>query len=638
MTEVVDQDSYKKLAAELENYSKSLTKRTKELNHSRRMLMALQTTNEVIASNPTLEIILKTVAEETTRILDVSGCAISLWNKEDDSVQTVSCYGPEEWFDSPEETTYQLEDYPLTKRVLVGKEVVRISTGHPDIDPAETALLQDLGIKKNIMLPMNYQDDVIGLAEIYIVQPDRSLNDEEISLAQSLFNQAAIALENTRLSAETEKQLREQTALRETAEILSSTLDLDEVLTKIAEQMALLTETTSAYICIYEPDSNQITVKAEYIGPNACIEEQVSDLGVIYQKDDRDFMALLESGQAVINNLDDPDLPSNDLMHMLEYGAKTVMYIPLRYQGRLNGYVELWESRRVREFSTREINLVQSIAQQAANAIENANLYQKAQQEIKKRERLQAQLERYTHELERSNQDLQQFAYITSHDLQEPLRMITSYLQLLERRYKGALDSDAEDFIYYAVDGARRMQELINGLLLFSRVKTQASELQITDSQEVMEQAKHNLQLVIDESSAQIYYEELPQIMADRTQLMQLFQNLISNAIKYNDSDPPVIHIHTKHQNEEWLFSFSDNGIGFDQDQSERIFKIFQRLHSRDEYPGTGIGLAVCKRIVERHHGRIWVETQKGRGSTFYFTIPAGNGDMSIKDHQGIDQ
>ncbi len=364
----------------------------------------------------------------------------------------------------------------------------------------------------------------------------------------------------------------------------------------------------------------------------------MSDLGVIYQKDDRDFMALLESGQAVINNLDDPDLPSNDLMHMLEYGAKTVMYIPLRYQGRFNGYVELWESRRVREFSTREINLVQSIAQQAANAIENANLYQKAQQEIKKRERLQAQLERYTHELERSNQDLQQFAYITSHDLQEPLRMITSYLQILERRYKGALDSDAEDFIYYAVDGARRMQELINGLLLFSRVKTQASELQITDSQEVMEQAKHNLQLVIDESSAQIYYEELPQIMADRTQLMQLFQNLISNAIKYNDSDPPVIHIHTKHQNEEWLFSFSDNGIGFDQDQSERIFKIFQRLHSRDEYPGTGIGLAVCKRIVERHHGRIWVDSQKGRGSTFYFTIPAGNGDMSIKDHQGIDQ
>ena len=224
--------------------------------------------------------------------------------------------------------------------------------------------------------------------------------------------------------------------------------------------------------------------------------------------------------------------------------------------------------------------------------------------------------------LKRSNEELEQFAYVASHDLQEPLRMISSYTQLLEKRYKDKLDEDANDFIHYAVDGANRMQKLINDLLDYSRVSMRGKDFVQVDINQVLGHVISNLQYLIIEKSALITHNGLPTVYADESQLIQLFQNLIENAIKFKKEDVlPRIHITCKTENDVCEFMFIDNGIGIDMQFHERIFVIFQRLNSKEQYPGTGIGLAICKRIVERHGGKIWVESNENEGTTFHFTL-----------------
>jgi PAS domain S-box-containing protein len=243
--------------------------------------------------------------------------------------------------------------------------------------------------------------------------------------------------------------------------------------------------------------------------------------------------------------------------------------------------------------------------------------------DITERKQAEQDLQSYATELQRSNQELQQFAYVVSHDLQEPLRMISSYLQLLQRRYRGRLDAEADEFIGYAVDGAARMGNLIRGLLAWSRVTTQGEAFQPVDCQAVVGSVLENLKLAIEESAAVITCEPLPTVRADATQLGQLFQNLIGNAIKFRAGSAPRIAITAARRDAEWQFSIRDNGIGIEPQHAERIFGVFQRLHTQEAYPGTGIGLAICKRIVERHGGRIWVESEPGQGAAFYFTLPA---------------
>jgi signal transduction histidine kinase len=225
-------------------------------------------------------------------------------------------------------------------------------------------------------------------------------------------------------------------------------------------------------------------------------------------------------------------------------------------------------------------------------------------------------------DLARSNAELERFAHVASHDLQEPLRTVTSYLQLLEKHYKDKLDDNALEFIKYAVDGSNRMKTLINDLLAYSRVGTYSKEFALTDCEEVLARVLTSLQVSIEENKVKVTHDPLPKVMADDAQLESLFQNLIGNAIKFRGKKSPRIHVGVKKNEKDWIFSISDNGIGIDPQYFERIFIIFQRLHNREEYPGTGIGLAISKRIVERHGGSIWIESQPEKGSTFFFTLP----------------
>jgi signal transduction histidine kinase len=251
--------------------------------------------------------------------------------------------------------------------------------------------------------------------------------------------------------------------------------------------------------------------------------------------------------------------------------------------------------------------------------------------------RARAELEKYrlhledlvknrTEELARSNNDLEQFAYVASHDLQEPLRAVAGFVELLRRNLKNSLDDKTTEYINFTIDGARRMQTLISGLLEYSRIGTQGKKPQKVNSKEVLDEALARLQAGIEESGAKITADNLPTVYFDDVQLSQLFQNLIGNAIKFRGEKTPRIHINASQHDDAWQFAVTDNGIGIELQYADRIFQIFQRLHSREKYPGTGIGLSICKKIVERHNGKIWVESKPGSGSTFYFTVPDKEG------------
>lgn len=246
--------------------------------------------------------------------------------------------------------------------------------------------------------------------------------------------------------------------------------------------------------------------------------------------------------------------------------------------------------------------------------------------DVTERKLAEERLAEQARELARSNSELQEFAYVASHDLQEPLRAVAGCVEIIRRRYQGKLDARADEVITHAVEGATRMQNLINDLLAYSRIGSRDHRLEPTDCQAILDAVLANLEVPISESGAVVTRDELPTIYADPGQLIQLFQNLISNAIKFRSDRKPEIHVSAKKQNREWIFAVSDNGIGIAPDYFERIFRIFQRLHARNEYPGTGIGLAICKRVVERHGGRIWVESEPGHGTIFYFTFPTEAG------------
>ena len=295
-------------------------------------------------------------------------------------------------------------------------------------------------------------------------------------------------------------------------------------------------------------------------------------------------------------------------------GLRSAFAFPILMGGEFYGVIEFY-ARAVRPRNEQVIEIAQTAGSQIAQFIA------RLQAEAALRE-ANDELARQAEELKRSNSELEQFAYVASHDLQEPLRMISSYTQLLVRRYGDRFDKEAKEFMDYVVDGSSRMKQLIEDILAYSRIGTRGRELAPVESEAALKRALGSLRGSIEASGATVTYEHLPPVNADAVQLAQLFQNLIGNALKFRGAGAPLVRVSATERADAWEFAVSDNGIGIDPEFFGRIFMVFQRLHGKGEYPGTGIGLAICKKVVDRHGGRIWVESRPGAGSTFFFTLP----------------
>jgi light-regulated signal transduction histidine kinase (bacteriophytochrome) len=313
-------------------------------------------------------------------------------------------------------------------------------------------------------------------------------------------------------------------------------------------------------------------------------------------------------------------LPPEASAERAEFEAEniqSVIMVPLVFEGQVSGYMGFDAVHRRVEWPADIVVLLRITGEIVFNALH------RRRSEAAIREQAQA-LEHANTALERSNEELKQFAYIASHDLREPLRAIAGFSALLAQRYTGKLDQDADDYIRFITGSAGRMHDMINDLLSYSRLDSRVEPPQACDMNQMLALAQSNLLTAIAEQHARITHDALPVVQADATQMIQLLQNLVANGIKFHDGAPPQVHVGAQKRGADWQFSVRDNGIGIDPRHAETVFQIFRRLHTSDRYAGTGIGLAVCKRIVERHGGRIWVERNADKGSTFHFTLPVG--------------
>ena len=407
--------------------------------------------------------------------------------------------------------------------------------------------------------------------------------------------------------AEQRRRTRDQETLSNIALIIGSSLAIDEVYERFAREVSQLIPFDRIVINLVA-DRPGFMVDT-YQSSMVEVPDRAPDQAYVVEGTLSD--AVIKSKRCIVFQ------PGNEAEAAAGYagldgaygmGLRSFLSAPLLYRGEPIGCLNL-HSLTEFAYSDRHRLLAERMAVYIAGAIVNAQLH--------------AQVTRQTEELSRSNRELEQFAYVASHDLQEPLRMVSSYVALLGRRYGGELDERADKYIHFAVDGANRMQRLIHDLLAYSRVGTQGTELTPTDTAPVLRETLSNLELAIEDSEAQVVFSDLPSVMGDPSQLRQLFQNIIGNALKYRSESRPRVELDAKRDGDQWTFSIRDNGVGFDQRYAERVFGVFKRLHRNADIPGTGIGLAICQRIIDRHGGRIWAESKLGEGSCFYFTLPA---------------
>ncbi|RKD94833.1 ATP-binding protein [Halopiger aswanensis] len=409
--------------------------------------------------------------------------------------------------------------------------------------------------------------------------------------------------ERTERQRELERRARQQQVVADLGQLALETDDLDELMREASRQVATVLDNEYCKVLDLDARRDELLLR-QGVGWTDGIAGEATVSAV--EADSQAAYTLENDHPIVVEDLETEARFGGPALlrdHDVRSGISTIIGPSDEPWGILGTH-----GTERKTFTDEDVNFVQSVANVLAEAIE--------------RQQYQTELEALVADLEASNERLEQFAYAASHDLQEPLRMVSSYLRLIENRYGDELDADGEEFLAFAVDGADRMREMIDGLLQYSRVETGGDEFEPVDLNEVLADVRDNLRVTIEESDAEITAERLPRVEGDRGQLQQIFQNVLANAIQYSGDEPPRVHVSAEQSGSRWTVSIADEGIGIDPEDQDRIFDVFQRLHSRDTHPGTGIGLALCERIVERHGGEIWVESEPGAGTTVSFTLP----------------
>ena len=477
------------------------------------------------------------------------------------------------------------------------------------------------GLKSVLASPILFKNETLGVIHVRSLAVN-AYSDHHADLLEKVAAQIAPAIANSQLyaqhmaaEAEANRLARQNASIAEIGRIISSSLEIEDVYAGFAEQTRNLIPFDRVVINIILSETDEF-MPAYVFGravPGRGVGEVSPLRGTLSEEVRRQRQAI------VYHSTSKDELLSrfHGLEREYETGLRSFLSVPLVYGDEVIGILN-FRSLEMDVYTEHDAEVAGLIAAQVAGAIANSRLHAET---VERDIMLQQQAE----ELVRSNADLEQFAYAASHDLQEPLRVIAGYVHLLEERYADQLDQDARDFIGFTVDATHRMRTLINDLLEYSRVESHGNPFENVDCNSALSEAMADLEVSIAESEAKITCDPLPEVYGDPVQIAHILENLIANAIKFRKEDElPVIHVSSRLDDEEWQISVRDNGIGIRQRYHDRIFGMFKRAHKRSKYPGTGIGLALCSKMVERHGGRMWVESQVGQGSTFHFTIPTG--------------
>ena len=606
---------------------------------------ALAEIGRLISLSPNIEDVYEGFADHVSRLIPSDRVAISVLHSDGVFFSNEHVAGPNLPGRMPGEVV-ALEGTLIESAVR--RRVTQIVHGEPSELRSRFSNLILADLRSSLLAPVIHRGKVIAVLSLRSAEPDR-YTDRHRVLAERVAAQIAGTIANAqtyaeqrridqalRESEETARQMAEENAARaEIGRIISQSMDFDDIYRRFAEEVGNIIPVERIVIGLADEEGSAI-VNAYVAGvdvPGRRRGDSQRLRGTLSE-------AVIQAGAGRIIHVAQDDtgaaLHFPGLLPEIDAGIRSFLSVPLASPAGVKGCLHI-RSTRENVYSEDHLRTGERVGLQIAGAIANSQLYaqlESAKDELERQadelthsnaelEGAKAELERQADELTRSNAELEQFASVASHDLQQPLRAISGHIRLLSRRYKGKLDSDADDFLGFVSDGAERMQLLIDALLEYAQVGASAAPMAPTDCEEALAHAASNVQAAAAETRSSITHDALPRVKGDATQLVQLFQNLLSNAIKFRADRPPAIHVSSARRGDRYLIGVSDNGIGIPEAHVEDVFGMFKRLHGRGRYPGTGLGLAICSKIVDRHGGRIWVESQQDRGSTFYFELEA---------------